>query len=558
MRKLFKNMMVASLFLAATVFVSHPDVTMANSNPKNQWVGNQYYKADGKMAKNCFLKIGKDTYHFDKYGNKERNRLVKSPKSAYYFDVDGKMVKNKAVRVDGIQHWFKSDGKMAKSETVKGKGTRVYFNSKGEVVLVNGPKSRWKPVGRGMYQFDNGLYLMEWTRFRWKDNRTYMVGNNGYQVQGAIMSGNDGYYFDDKDGHMRTGWAELPGPVIGFVWGEGWKYGPSTWRYYDLKTGKMRRGWLTLDGKKYYLNPEDGNRANGRTVIGKKAYLFGKDGVLKKGRFTWKGRHYVADGKTGVLKSGWMNRNGKKYYYRPDNNASAKGTTKIGSSKYFFRSDGSLQYGWVRFGNVTRFADTKTGKIRTGWMTIGGKRYYFRSKDGNMVKGRLKYDGKTWFMDYKTGQLLTKKEDIRRSEEWEKARKAAEAKRKAEEKRRAEAAERARKEPKRFGMRILKAAEAQIGTDQSCTSLVTNALKAVGIFYYGWPTGYKDLGRIVPMKDAIPGDLVYYDDAGMKVPHIAVYAGNGEAIHGGWLGKSTVRESVLPQFNPQFIRVKPQ
>lgn len=86
--------------------------------------------------------------------------------------------------------------------------------------------------------------------------------------------------------------------------------------------------------------------------------------------------------------------------------------------------------------------------------------------------------------------------------------------------------------------------------------LVTNALKSVGINYHDWPAGYMNLGAIVSASEAQPGDLIYYANGGMGVAHIAVYAGNGQAIHGGWLGNQTVVNSADIGSGAVYIRVK--
>ena len=106
------------------------------------------------------------------------------------------------------------------------------------------------------------------------------------------------------------------------------------------------------------------------------------------------------------------------------------------------------------------------------------------------------------------------------------------------------------------GAAIYQAALAQLGTFQDCTLLVTNALKAVGINFHDWPAGYMSLGTVVPASQAQPGDLVYYANGGLGFAHIAVYAGNGQAIHGGWNGNQTVVNSVNVGSGPVFIRVR--
>ena len=105
------------------------------------------------------------------------------------------------------------------------------------------------------------------------------------------------------------------------------------------------------------------------------------------------------------------------------------------------------------------------------------------------------------------------------------------------------------------GAAIYQAALSQVGTTQDCTMLVTNALKSVGINYHDWPAGYMSLGTTVSASEAQPGDLIYYADGGTGVAHIAVYAGNGQAVHGGWLGNQTVVNSADVGSGAVYIRV---
>ncbi len=105
------------------------------------------------------------------------------------------------------------------------------------------------------------------------------------------------------------------------------------------------------------------------------------------------------------------------------------------------------------------------------------------------------------------------------------------------------------------GSAIAAAALAQLGVYQDCTALATNALAAVGIYFHGWPAEYMSLGTIVSASEAQPGDLIYYADGGVGMAHIAVYIGNGQAVHGGYKG-STVIASAYMGSGPVFIRVR--
>ncbi|WP_449371907.1 NlpC/P60 family protein [Arthrobacter psychrolactophilus] len=104
-----------------------------------------------------------------------------------------------------------------------------------------------------------------------------------------------------------------------------------------------------------------------------------------------------------------------------------------------------------------------------------------------------------------------------------------------------------------IGATIASAALSQIGVAQDCTALASNSLAAAGINFHDWPAGYLSLGRTVSQGEAQPGDLIYYADGGMGLAHIAVYIGNGQAVHGGWGGGTTAIFSVNVGSGPVFI-----
>ncbi|UDL16809.1 endolysin, protease domain [Arthrobacter phage Atuin] len=105
------------------------------------------------------------------------------------------------------------------------------------------------------------------------------------------------------------------------------------------------------------------------------------------------------------------------------------------------------------------------------------------------------------------------------------------------------------------GAAIASAALSQLGVAQDCTALATNSLAAVGIHFHDWPAGYLSLGHTVSAAEAQRGDLIYYANGGMGLAHIAVYIGNGQAVHGGWNGGTTAIFSANVGSGPIFIRV---
>lgn len=106
------------------------------------------------------------------------------------------------------------------------------------------------------------------------------------------------------------------------------------------------------------------------------------------------------------------------------------------------------------------------------------------------------------------------------------------------------------------GSTIASAALAQIGEIQSCTQLVADSLAAVGIPYTGMGNLF-NLGPTIPASQATPGDIIYYANGGFGSAHVAVYIGNGQAVHGGWNGNQTVvAGATIPGASaPVFIDV---
>ena len=99
-----------------------------------------------------------------------------------------------------------------------------------------------------------------------------------------------------------------------------------------------------------------------------------------------------------------------------------------------------------------------------------------------------------------------------------------------------EVVEEEKKEEVSLAQQILEAAKAQLGVNQDCTMLVTNSLAAVGINFHGAPEQYECLGEWT--NNPVPGDIIIYSG------HVAIYAGDGMAVHGGFYGYTTQMYTV--------------
>lgn len=93
---------------------------------------------------------------------------------------------------------------------------------------------------------------------------------------------------------------------------------------------------------------------------------------------------------------------------------------------------------------------------------------------------------------------------------------------------------------------------------QWCTEVVQQALANAGVSdaYQLWPDEYAaQYGYYTDTPEA--GNLIYYNNGGRGVDHIAIYIGDGEAVHGNYLGQTVIASAYIEGAgNPQFIQVQ--
>ena len=110
-----------------------------------------------------------------------------------------------------------------------------------------------------------------------------------------------------------------------------------------------------------------------------------------------------------------------------------------------------------------------------------------------------------------------------------------------------------------LGDRISSSAQELVGVTDGlwCTQVVQQALANAGVSdaYQLWPDQYQGVyGYYTDSPQA--GDLIYYINGGRGVDHIAVYIGNGQAVHGNYNGKTVIADAYQSGMgNPQYIRV---
>ena len=110
-----------------------------------------------------------------------------------------------------------------------------------------------------------------------------------------------------------------------------------------------------------------------------------------------------------------------------------------------------------------------------------------------------------------------------------------------------------------LGDRISSAAQELVGVTDGlwCTQVVQQALANAGVSdaYQLWPDQYQGVYGYYT-DSPLAGDLIYYNNGGRGVDHIAVYIGNGQAVHGNYNGKTVIAGAYQNGMgNPQYIRV---
>ena len=88
-----------------------------------------------------------------------------------------------------------------------------------------------------------------------------------------------------------------------------------------------------------------------------------------------------------------------------------------------------------------------------------------------------------------------------------------------------------------------------------CTEVATAALNAAGVGAgVVWPDQYLQYGYVTDAP--VAGNLIYYDNGGRGYDHIAVYIGDGMAVHGNYNGQTVVAGAYVDGAgSPVFIQV---
>ncbi len=362
---------------------------------RNDWEGNYWLGADGKMVTNAWVDNGR--YYVGKDGAWVKNAQkpaattpatvtkqgwVQTGATWYYLDAQGRTVKNAWIG----NYWLGADGKMATNAWVDngryyvgGNGAWVQGAKKQEVPKPAVKQQGWVKENNTWFYYENGtLVKNKWAgnywlgadgkmaTNAWVDNGRYYVGGNGAWVQGAKKQ-------------------EAPKPAVKQ---QGWVKENNAWFYYEngtlVKNKWAGNYWLGADGKMATNAWVD----NGRYYVGSTG-LWDKDAKKQEAPKPVEKKH------------GWVKADNTWYYY--EQNGTLARNKWIGDT-YWVDKDGKMvTENWV---DNDRFYVDKNGKKdpsikkkvilndELGWQKRNGGEWYYYEKDGSLA--RNKWVGNYW------------------------------------------------------------------------------------------------------------------------------------------------------------------
>ena len=336
---------------------------------KDKVEGNWYYlNSNGKMQYEGWFKQGGSWYYISSTGARLYNELTEIGGQKYLFDKDGKMLTGIQV-FNGKKMFFASNGSLqtqGRASSWQKLGSSWYYYDKDGIRTVG-----LKQISGATYYFDNNGVMK--TGWAFIDGHWNYFTSSGAMKTGWIKDGGTWYYLD-KDGVMLTGLQEINGSRYYLnasgAMQTGWKWLDNHYYYFE-SSGAMKTGWLKDKDIWYYLD-KDGVMLTGLQEINSSRYYLNASGAMQTG-WKWLDNHYYYFASNGAMKTGWFQDNGRKYYLDTENGQMATGLYKVDDQSYYFDANGAMQTGWKQLNGNWYYFQTNGSLLRNGTSPDGYK-----------------------------------------------------------------------------------------------------------------------------------------------------------------------------------------
>ena len=303
-----------------------------------------------------------------------------------YVKANGKAAKNEWVKINGSWYYFKEDYK-ALRDCMEIIGGKIYqFDSEGKMTatIADAVKDGWVKAKAGSdYCYVRGMQLCKEVIVT-INGSVYGFDETGKMVKNRLLFARDEsrelyvtYYFGaDGKRSTKTGWLKLDG----------------SW-YYIESDYSLASGFRMIGGKTYYFDWDDCRMATGITAVHYYEYSelceFDSSGAMI-GRSS--------------IQNGWVS-DGSDWYYMQNGalvcTDDAYGILQINGKEYGFENGKMVKNGAVIIDDSHIYFCGSDGTVvrKTGWVKDAGGQYYYIGAYGECVKGIQKINGKTYLFD---------------------------------------------------------------------------------------------------------------------------------------------------------------
>ncbi len=295
------------------------------------------------------------------YGGNEKKPILIGD-NYYYISPDGYVMRGWQT-VNGLRYFYDFETGLPVFDWINYKGN-VYYADK-----ATGKYIGTRYIGKYPYRFNEKGILITGMQYFETENATSYIFEDGTRAANQIVSTDNGSFYFDEDGYMKT-------------------------------------GWITFGDNEYYFD-EDGKMLKGITVIDGNKYIFADDGKMLKGIAKYNNGIYYLD-ENGIMLTGWQKINSNTYYLNEKTGLAYTGWHEFGNKKCYFDSEGVMATGMYTIDDKTYYFGAD-GDMHTGWKTINNKKYYFGvegAAKGIMYTYRHIIDGIDYLF-YSTGEMVT-------------------------------------------------------------------------------------------------------------------------------------------------------